>query len=169
MYDIIKGMNINRRTNLITWSKTFMCGIKIIDDQHKSLVDMVNEMFSHVPKNEKEEKDYLESILQEAVKYIKIHFATEERILTATKFKGYAEHKKAHDQFIIKVTENVMELKSGKRLTLLSYTKFLKEWVLSHIAVMDKQYFEYFKMIATRKTDGKLSITSDDVKNLDTQ
>jgi hemerythrin len=50
-----------------------------------------------------------------------------------------------------------------KALTPLAFTEFLKNWVLTHIAVSDRQYFEYFKKIAARKENGKLSITKADV------
>ncbi|MDR2543002.1 MAG: bacteriohemerythrin [Treponema sp.] len=153
-------------SELIVWSNTFACGIKVIDDQHKELVELVNDMFNHVTGNEDQERDYLNKILQEAVKYIRVHFATEEKIMIATKFSGYTEHKKAHEDFILTVADNIKNFTLGKRLTLIFFSRFLKDWVLSHIAVMDKQYFEYFRRIATRKPDGTLSITASDVKKL---
>ena len=145
--------------DFIAWNDKLACGIKLIDDQHKGLVDLVNEMFKHATGNEVQEKDYFDRVIQEAVKYIKIHFATEEKIMLATKFSGYAEQKREHDTFVRTVAEKTREYKSGKRFTLSNFTRFLKDWVLSHIALMDKQYFEYFKKIATRNADGKLTIS----------
>lgn len=143
----------SRNTELITWSNTLACGIKIIDDQHKGLVDLVNEMYNHVIGDESRENEYFNRVIQEAVQYIKVHFATEEKILKAVKFPGYAEHKKAHDGFILTVVENIKDYKSGKRISISSFTKYLKEWILSHIAVMDKNYFEHIKKIADRNTN----------------
>jgi len=154
----------NKSVEIVTWSDRLSCGIKLIDDQHKGLVDLVNDMFNHATGNSIQEHDYFNIVIQEVVKYVKVHFATEEKIMIATKFSGYAEHKKAHDSFVIAVVNNINDYKAGKRLTLSAFTKFLKDWILSHIAMMDKQYFEYFKKIATRKADGKLSITSADIK-----
>jgi len=151
-------------SELIKWSSTFECGLKLIDDQHKALVALVNDMFNHVTGKEADERAYFKKIILEVTTYVKVHFATEEKILTATKFHGYAEHKREHDNFIYTVTKNIKDFESGKRLSFKNFTKFLKDWVLSHIAVMDKQYFEYFRKIATRKDDGKLSIDSNDVR-----
>jgi len=155
---------INNDDDLVTWSDKFSCGVKIIDEQHKGLVDLVNDMFKHVTGNMAQEKYYFRTVIKEAVRYVKVHFATEEKIMIATKYVGYAEHKKEHDSFVLTVLEKAKDYNAGKRLTLSSFTKFLKEWILSHIAVMDKQYFEYFKTIASRKADGRLSITSADVR-----
>ena len=151
--------------DLVKWSNTLSCGIKLIDDQHKGLVDLVNELFNHVTGNEIQEKDYFNRVIHEAVKYVKVHFATEEKLMIATKFPGYAAHKKEHDTFVLTVAENIKDFQEGRRLTLSTFTKFLKDWILSHIAVMDKQYFGYFKKIASRKDDGTLTITSADLQH----
>ena len=151
------------QSDLITWSDKLSCGIKIIDDQHKVLVNLVNEMFQNSTGNSVQEHNYFNLVIQEAVKYVKIHFASEEKIMNAVKFHGYADHKKEHESFVLEVVKNIKDFQEGKRLTLFSFTRFLKDWILSHIAVMDKQYFEYVKKIATRKADGKLSVTSADL------
>jgi len=157
-------MRVYRKTELITWSNTFACGVRVIDDQHKELVKLVNDLFNHVTGDEKQELEYFNKVINQAVEYVKVHFATEEKIMRATNFSGYSEHKKAHEGFIYNIVCNVRDYQETKRISLYSFTKFLKEWVLSHVALMDKQYFEYFSKIATRKADGKLSITPEDVK-----
>jgi hemerythrin len=154
----------NKNNELVTWSERLSCGIKLIDNQHKGLVDLVNDMFDHATGNSTQEHDYFDKVIQEVVKYVKVHLATEEKIMLATKFSGYADHKRAHENFIFNVINNISDYNDGNRLTLSTFTKFLKDWILSHIAMVDKQYFEYFKKIATRKADGKLSITSADIQ-----
>jgi hemerythrin len=150
--------------DLVTWSPTYSVGVKLIDDQHKGLLNLVNDMFNHVVGNVDEEREYFKLVIQEAVQYVKVHFQTEEKIMIRTSFPGYAEHKKAHDMFVLAVVKNVKEFEANKTFTLMDFTRFLKEWVLTHIAIMDKQYFTYFKQIASRKSDGKLSINNTDVR-----
>jgi len=152
------------RSELITWNATFSCGIKLIDEQHKQLVALVNDMFNHITGNDEQEREYFNKVIKEAINYIKVHFATEEKIMRFAKYEGYAEHKREHDAFILTVITNILAYKSRDRVSLLSFTKFLKNWILSHIAVMDKQYFDYFRKIATRKNDGRLSISSSDIR-----
>jgi len=148
----------------VTWSNHYSIGIKIIDDQHKGLLDFVNDLFNHSSGNEEEERAYFKDVIQVVVSYIKTHFATEEKFMLATKYQGYADHKKAHDAFILNVVQSVKDFEAGKRLVLEKFAYFLKNWVLSHVAGMDILYAHYFKKIATRKTDGKLSVTSADIK-----
>ena len=155
-------MNQNN-SELVSWSSTFSVGVKVIDEQHKGLLDLVNDMFNHVSERDSDEREYFKDVIQQAIQYIKVHFSTEEKIMLHTNFPGYTEHKKAHDTFVLVVVENIKNFESGKRFVLLDFTKFLKEWILTHIAFMDKQYFAYFKQIATRKADGKLGINEADV------
>jgi len=151
------------KSELVQWSPTFSVGVKIIDDQHKGLLNLVNDMFNHVTGDVASERAYFSKVIQEAVQYVKVHFSTEEKIMIHTNFPGYLEHKKAHDAFVLAVVENIKNYESSKRLALSDFTRFLKEWILTHIAIMDKQYFSYFKEIATRKSDGRLSINQADV------
>jgi len=152
------------KNDFVVWSASYSMGIKIIDDQHKGLINFVNDLFNHSTGDEVEERNYFKEVVQQAVQYIKEHFATEEKIMIATKYPGYMEHKKAHDEFTMTVLKSVKDFEAGKRLVLSKLATFLKEWILSHIAIMDIQYAAYFKKIATRKEDGKLTITKDDVQ-----
>jgi hemerythrin len=148
-------------SELITWSNTFSFGIKLIDDQHKELVDLVNEMFLHATGNDEQEHEYFSKVIQTAIHYIKVHFATEEKIMLAIQYPDYAEHKRCHDCFILDVLVNVRNFETEKHYSLYSFTKFLKDWVLSHIGIMDKQYHVYIKqMIALRKANRKSKVAA---------
>jgi len=147
----------------VSWSDSYSMGVKLIDDQHKGLLNYVNDLFNHASGNEVEERAYFKEVINQAVQYIKMHFQTEEKLMASTKFPGYANHKKTHDDFTLMVVKSVKDFESGKRLVLEKFAYFLKDWVLTHVAVVDRQYAEYFRKIATRKADGKLSITKEDI------
>jgi hemerythrin len=150
----------------VAWSDSYSIGIKIIDDQHKGLLEFVNDLFNHSTGQEWEEREYFKDVIHQAVQYIKEHFATEEKMMIGTKFPGYAEHKKAHDEFTLTVIQSVKDFESGKPFVLVKLANFLKDWILTHIAIMDAQYAAYFKKIATRKADGRLTITKEDIELL---
>jgi hemerythrin len=157
------GAVLPKSKEYVTWSNSYSMGIKLIDDQHKGLLDFVNELFNHATGNEADERVYFKIVIHQAVQYVKDHFQSEEKLMIATKFPGYSEHKKAHDQFTLTVVKSVKDFESGKRLVLEKFAYFLKDWVLTHVAVMDMQYAAYFRKIATRKADGKLTVTKADI------
>ena len=155
---------MNTNIEIITWNKALKSGIKTIDEQHKELFEIINKMFCHVNGNEEQERKYFKKVIKKAIHYINIHFETEERIMQHTKFKGYEEHKKLHDNFMLAVAKSVRDYKSMELFSLFDFTMFFRDWLLSHIAIMDKKYFNHFKKAATRKPDGKLSINAEDLK-----
>jgi hemerythrin len=146
-------VNIPKHKEIVTWSASFSVGIKIIDEQHKGLLDFVNDLFNHSSGNEKEELNYFRGVVQKVVEYIKEHFSTEEKLLIASKYPNYTEHKKSHDEFTFEVIKSVKDFESGKRLVLEKFAYYLKDWILAHIAVQDKQYVAHFKEVAARKTN----------------
>jgi len=136
-----------KKPEYIPWSKSFEVGIDMIDEQHKELLDVVNDLFSHVSGNEEKEHAYFKSVIDKIVRYVKTHFSTEEKYMIATEFSGYAEHKKIHDTFTLTIIKTVKEYEAGKRLVLEKLAYFLRDWILSHIAVEDTKYFQYFRQI----------------------
>ena len=146
----IKSNTVTTGGKQVYWSDSYSMGIKLIDDQHKGLLNFVNELFDHATGNQEEESEWFKGVIKYAVRYIREHFSTEERFMTATGFPGYVEHKKAHDEFTLTVVKSVKDFQAGKRLVLEKFAYYLKNWVLTHVAVMDRQYSDYFKKIATR-------------------
>jgi hemerythrin len=74
--------------NYVEWSESYSLGIKMIDDQHKGLLDIVNDLYSHSTGNEFEEMLYFKDVIHQSVEYIKNHFQVEEKLLIATKYPG---------------------------------------------------------------------------------
>jgi hemerythrin len=149
--------------DMVAWSPTYSVGVALIDNQHKGLLKLTNDLYNHCIGDPESEREYFKSVIHEAVNYVKIHFATEEKIMLRTAFPGYVEHKKEHDSFVLSILEHVKNYDEHKTMTLIAFTHYLKNWILTHIAVSDKQYFMYFKHIATRKNDGTLSISQADI------
>jgi hemerythrin len=156
-------------SELVTWSPSLASNVKVIDEQHKALLDLTNDLFNHCLGDEATEREYFKSVIMEAVEYTKNHFKTEEKMMIATKFEGYAAHKREHDQFILTVVDLVRKFNETQKINLIQFTRFLKDWILTHIANTDKLYFDYFKKIATRKSDGKVSIDINDIVKYQSQ
>ena len=131
----------------ITWSNSYSLGIKLIDDQHRKILDFAYNLLNYNIKNEEEEEAYFRDLIAEVVEYIKVHFATEEGIMLAIQFPGYAEHKRTHENLILTVVRSIKDYESGNRLVPVNFSNFLRKWILTHIAVMDLKYIDYCKKI----------------------
>ena len=80
---------------LIKWNSFYSVHIDELDEQHKELIHLINEMYDAM-KNGKG-TDALGSILSELVEYTKYHFDAEEKLFLQY---GYPE-REAHAKFIM--------------------------------------------------------------------
>jgi hemerythrin len=155
---------MDANSNLVTWSSTYSVGIRSIDAHHKELINLVNDMYNHIVGDEKTERAYFKYVIHQIVEYVKVHFAMEEKFLLLTKCSGYAEHKKAHDSFILTVLENIRDFEDGKKVNLAAFTHFLKDWILAHIAITEKQYYDSLRRrISTRRFSRQSSFTCEKI------
>ena len=139
---------------LVEWNERYSVGIPKIDEQHKELLRLTNELYASCLKdNDEEAKAHFKSTVGAIVNYVSEHFGAEERLLQRINYPWYAKHKQEHDNFVKKVLEQVKEFSEGKSFVPNNFVRYLKDWILSHIAMSDKQYSEYiFKL----KREGKL-------------
>jgi hemerythrin len=143
------------KSELVKWSPTFSVGINEIDEQHKELLKLTNNLFNHCVGDEESERAYFRTVINKAIDYVKYHFSTEERIMTTVNYTGYWEHKREHDSFVLTVVDQVRAFNEGKPFTLSAFTKYLKDWILAHIAVTDKKYAMYIRQRAARRKTGE--------------
>ncbi|MBI3644598.1 MAG: bacteriohemerythrin [Acidobacteriales bacterium] len=124
---------------LMTWTDKLSVGIKAIDDDHKKLVSMVNELYGGIVAGHG--KETLGKVLDELVNYTKFHFAREEGFFAKTGYPAAAAHKKEHDDLTKQVLDVQAKYKSGALATLsLEVMNFLKNWLVNHIQGSDQKY-----------------------------
>lgn len=123
----------------INWNKNLEVGIQIVDSQHKSLIDKLNEFFDACM--QKRGKDELMNMIKFLENYTVFHFKTEEDIMQRHKFPGYMAHKAMHEEFIKEFLKIKSRFESeGATLDLVnSTTRFLTNWLIEHISKIDKQ------------------------------
>jgi hemerythrin len=124
---------------LMTWTEKMSVGVKQLDDDHKRLVGMVNELYDGITAGKG--KEALGPILDESIDYTKVHFGHEEAFFARTGYPGAAAHKHEHDELTRQVLDVQAKYKTGAKLTLtLEVMNFLKEWLVHHIQGSDQKY-----------------------------
>lgn len=123
---------------LLEWQDSFSVGIKEMDDQHKQLVKMINQL--HEAMKEGKGSTEVVKIVGEMIEYTQFHFKSEEQLMSEHHFSGLATQKMEHGSFIKKTLEFQADLNSGKRTISIELLNFLKDWLTNHIQVSDKKY-----------------------------
>ena len=132
--------------DLITWDNSFSVGFAILDEQHKELVNMINELTEDCKKGTSAAELSFKLVLERAVEYAKTHFADEEKYMDKVLYPNMAAHKKEHFNFLFEVVNLVNEVESGNT-TPIEFVNFLKKWVLNHVAKSDMKYAPYLRKL----------------------
>jgi len=164
IYKSIKKVNImGTDSKMVLWSSGYSVTVKVINEQRRELIKLVNDMYDHIKNDELPEQDYFKKVIYQAAEKIKKHFETEEKFLLTAKFYDYDEHKNAHDAFLLTFIENILKFEDGKKMSIASFTRFIRNWILNHISIMDKQYHVYFRRIASCHTNVKPNTVSEKI------
>ena len=110
--------------DLFHWSDDFNVDIQEVDEQHKVLVDLLNQL--HHAIMERRGKAASREILDQLADYTRTHFLLEESLMRVLHYPGLEIHKQQHE-----------------RLPLNCYT-FLKMWLIQHINESDKRFGDFF-------------------------
>ena len=127
--------------SLFKWSDELSVGIKEIDDEHKQLINYLNQLHDSMKKGEA--NTVMKPILDNLVKYTVGHFAHEEKFFKMHNYPKALEHIKEHENFKKEVGEFMKDFESGKRTLSGSVLTFLSEWVTNHIKKQDKAYTQF--------------------------
>jgi len=128
---------------IVAWSDTYATGIEMIDNQHKELVKLTNNLYrACLNGNESADTAFKEAITS-MVEYVRIHFATEEKLLELINYPDCLIHKKQHEVMRLNILEAVEDYGKGVKFVPNNFARTLKEWIFSHIAVHDKAFAIY--------------------------
>jgi hemerythrin-like metal-binding protein len=129
----------------IMWRHAFSVGIQSIDEHHKKILDIINELYEHMQKGTGEEE--YKTVIRELKDYASFHFIHEETLMFAAKFPGAEVHKANHEEYRKKVDVLAQAFKEQPEDLMV----FLKEWWSFHILRVDAQYKEV--LVAQHKID----------------
>ncbi len=123
------------------WKESYSVNIREIDEQHKKLVNMINDLFDAMTQGHG--KEVVGKVIQGLIDYAVFHFGTEERLFQAHAYPETASHKAEHERFSAKVLEFKKNYDSGAALLTKDVLKFLSDWLNGHILVVDRKYGPY--------------------------
>ena len=153
-------------TNLsqISWSKDLETGNVIVDDQHREIFNLVQEVLNTAAYSDKKEET--KASLGFLSNYAVNHFASEEELMVQSNYPKYAEHKEQHVNFVKTVVDFIaLYKKEGSSVSVVdTVNNFVVGWLKDHIMTSDKAMAEYYS-----KKTGVFQLTfGEDVETGDT-
>jgi hemerythrin len=121
------------------WTEEMSVKVKIFDDDHKALIEMLNELNDGIEANRT--RQALEGVIEKLSTYTRMHFAREERLFAQTGYAAGAAHKAEHALLAKRVKNLQMRFESGQSRELgMETMAFLKRWLTDHIMGSDQEY-----------------------------
>ena len=128
---------------LLDWTEALELGIPKIDEQHRVLLDTMNNLSSQILHG-KSTQGYEAAVL-ELQAYALFHFKEEEALMRSSGFRHADYHANLHRKFN-QETENFATIdvatSPGKALELLL---FIQEWLVDHILGIDLIFAKHYK------------------------
>lgn len=128
---------------IFKWDEKYSVGIQSIDDQHKEIFRLLDQLFQGL-KSGKVSESVME-IIRDLENYAVIHFNYEESFFRQFNFESESEHIKEHQQFIEKIASVKADVIAGKLQSPFELLRYLKVWVDHHVLVVDMEYSDLFR------------------------
>ncbi len=128
---------------MIKWDDKFSAGISMIDEEHKKLIGILNKAI--LAKEHNDNPEEIKEILSEMIEYSDEHFSTEEAYMIKFNFQEYQSHRNEHLDFRDKTIASYNKLVRGDYQIANELLEYLKQWLVNHIQVTDRQYIDCFK------------------------
>ena len=135
----------------VTWKDSLITGIEAIDDDHKTLFDLVEQFHEAYVTGEGEKA--MGPIFEHLMAYTDFHFRREEDLFEAEGFPGCESHRQSHETLKADVQALYQrflkgELQGEETDLGLELLAFMKNWLHFHIMEEDMAYRDF---LAARK------------------
>lgn len=131
----------------LEWHESFNIGISEVDDEHKKLIEMLNNVYSLIKKNEP--RDSVLKSITNLIDFTKYHFLNEEMWMVKNKYPEYSLHKAVHHKllsdlegYLRKINQENFLQKSEEIIV------FIKSWWMTHVLDNDSN-LGHFKRTGT--------------------
>lgn len=124
-------------SGLFQWTDEYSVGVEEIDNQHRTLFELINRLFMAAVNREHESA--IPEILAVLIDYTRTHFSLEEELLADVGYADLEAHHEEHLRFIEKMETVTRKYQEGKVVTF-ELINFLKRWLKEHILETDQHY-----------------------------
>lgn len=127
---------------IVKWRDSYSVGVKQFDEEHKVLLELINEMFVIVRDNQ--DVAHLDAAVKKLILYTQEHFADEEQALEEIDYPALNDHKGLHSKLLEDVRVYKKKVDEKDEEAVLNFYHFLRDWLLTHILEEDMLYKDYF-------------------------
>lgn len=145
----------------IVWSHEFSVGKEFIDDDHKTLFNIYNQLVEYL--GDAPYKEGFAELLSKMTDYSLSHFSKEEEYMMSIKYPNFKAHREQHKSYIKKTALYNSRFMSADPPVLKDVVLFLQDWWKEHILFNDMKYELYRRnLILNEIRESIKSVSSDE-------
>ncbi len=127
----------------ICWNEGLCVGVTTIDDQHRQLTDMINELYqAYAAGNDHAITGRIVTALAD---YVAAHFGAEEALMIQSAYPDIEAHKAEHREFLDKTIGFLVASAEGREELSTDVLDYLTDWWLKHISGTDVRMANHLK------------------------
>lgn len=140
---------MNTKYQPLSWNEKLLTGVAEIDEQHRMLINMLNEANRCLTARNKHNR--LENLIRDLMSYALYHFETEEALMLKHHYdpRQQAQHVDEHRSFSEKIAGFHRALSQNKPVTPEELLNYLSGWLHNHILTSDKELALFLSTILT--------------------
>lgn len=124
------------------WSQDYSVGIRVIDNDHKELVDAINNLHRAIQKGVADGE--VDIALTFLARYVRDHFRREETLMADCGYPDLMQHKAQHRKLARTVHAiRKVHAQHPHKIDPDKLMEFLRNWLVHHIAGADMKYIPY--------------------------
>lgn len=125
--------------SVIAWTDDLSVGIERLDEHHRRLINLVNQLGMAVGEQDAQQVTGL--VLGELIRYVFYHFGEEERLMEAAGYEDLAAHRQSHRIMAdhVRTLERNYDADPSQVVAAELYA-FLADWLVHHIRSEDLRY-----------------------------
>lgn len=125
------------------WTEDLSVHIQEVDEQHKGLFDLINQL--HIAIRDNHGSETAREILNQLAESTRTHFLLEESLMRLTHYTGFAGHKGQHEALMeeMRTLQHTLDNEGAAITTDLLH--FLNNWLTQHINSCDQPFSLHFE------------------------
>ena len=123
---------------MVTWSESLSLGDPEIDEQHRTLIGLLNELYASMLAGTARSR--LTLLISDLTAYTRLHFQNEERYFELFGYPELAEHAQEHKELIEKLGALGARHAEGEEDLSVEFLLFMGNWVIEHVMLTDMRY-----------------------------
>jgi hemerythrin-like metal-binding protein len=124
----------------LEWDKKLEIGIDLIDQQHRSLVQLLNCTYTALDQEVAASSQVIKELFKELMDYAVHHFESEERFMRENNYEELRSHAIEHVIFKEKVKSLISQwIRQGNQEAAVAISDFLKFWIIDHVRNIDSK------------------------------